>query len=32
MHLVFKNEAYANPKKAMQQKDGLAILAFFLQV
>lgn len=32
IHLVFVNQKYQNPKVAMQQKDGLAILAFFLQL
>ena len=29
---MFKNNKYPNPKVAMQQRDGLAILAFFLKV
>ena len=29
---MFKNNKYASPKVAMQQRDGLAILAFFLKV
>ncbi|XP_065670263.1 uncharacterized protein LOC105845880 isoform X4 [Hydra vulgaris] len=32
IHFVFKNDKYTNPKIAMQQNDGLAILAFFMQV
>jgi len=30
LHLVFQNAKYGDSKVAMQQKDGLAILAFFL--